>query len=163
MKKLILSLIVLVLFSSCAFADIFNPVGSNKKYSTFLASVNDPSQNAQTLLTEVAAIINYLGIREGEAYNFNQHKWVTTTGATIISYTPWNLSLGASMLNADGVVADIDWNVGNYLPVQNVPVMNLTQYLYIMAGAGAEEKTQADGSQPMKFASILGAEFKFSF
>jgi hypothetical protein len=162
MKKLVLILVGLFLLSSCAYADILNPIGG-QKYSTFLASVNGVSSNASTLLTEAAAIINYLGVREGEAYNFNAHKFVTTTGATIITYAPLNLSLGVTMLNADGVTGDLDWNVGAYLPVQNIPIMNLTQYLYVIAGAGAEEKTEGDGSTPMKFASILGIEFKFSF
>jgi hypothetical protein len=146
-----------------AHADIFQPIPHRAETKQFLADVNGLSTNADTLLTDAAAIINYLGVREGYAYQFNQHKWVTTTGATIVSYTPWNVALGVTMLNTDGVVADIDWNIGNYLPVQDVPIMNLTQYLYIFGGAGAQLKTEDDGSQPMKFASVGGIEAKFSF
>lgn len=162
MKRILLSLVLMFGFCAVSEADIFNPLP--ERTSQFLASVSAPtSTNVATLLDDATSIINYLGVKEGEAYNFNQHKWVTTTGATIITYSPWNLALDVDMLNADGVVGAISWNVGNYLPTQNVPIMNLTQYLYIYAGAGAEERTEVDGSTPMKFASVIGAEFKFSF
>lgn len=163
MKKLFLSLILVLGLCGIARADIFNSI-PEKPNQSYLASVNAPTSiNEATLLTDATAIINYLGVKEGEAYQFNQHKWVTTTGATIISYTPWNLALDVDMLNADGVVGSISWNIGNYLPVQNVPIMSMTQYLYLFGGAGAEQRTEVDGSTPMKFASVLGAKFKFSF
>jgi hypothetical protein len=161
-----LACIMMILFFPwpiVAHADIFNPIPHTASTKAFLNNVNGVSDNANTLLTDAAAIINYLGVREGYAYQFNQKKWVTTTGATIISYTPWNLSLGVTMLDTDGVVGDIDWNIGNYLPVQSVPIMNLTQYLYLFGGAGAQLKTEDDGSQPMKFASVAGVEAKFTF
>ena len=161
MKNILFSLVLILGFCSVAKADIFNPLPARNSDKAFLASVN--STNASNLLADATAIINYLGVKEGEAYNFNQHKWVTTTGATIISYTPWNLSLDVQMLDTDGVVGSIAWNLGNYLPTNNVPVMNLTQYLYVFGGAGAEQRTEVDGSTPMKFASVAGAEFKFSF
>ena len=157
MKKLLLSLMLLVcMFVVTAKADIFNPIGTNKKYSTFLSSVNSVAPG--NILADATAIISYLGVREGEAYQFSQHKWVTTSGATIVSL-PWNFAIGATMLNTDGVTGDLDWNVGAYLPVQNVPLMTYTQYLYIIAGSGWE--TTADGS--FKPAYIVGPEFKLTF
>jgi hypothetical protein len=162
MKNIVLSILLMFGFCTLASADIFNPL-PEQPHKAFLASVNGGSALSGNLLADATAIINYLGVKEGEAYNFNQHKWVTTTGATLISYTPWNLALDIQMLNADGVVGSIAWNIGNYLPVQNVPVMQYTQYLYLYGGAGAEQKQEADGSSPMKFASVAGAEFKFTF
>ena len=156
MKKLMLALLLVVCFAGVAKADIFNPIGTNKKYSTFLASVNSTAPG--DILADASAIINYLGVREGEAYQFTQHKWVTTSGATIVSL-PFNFALGATMLNSDGVVGDIDWNVGAYIPVANVPIIQYTQYLYIEAGAGAEENS----SNAFKAAYIVGPEFKLTF
>ena len=137
-------------------ADIFNPITpENRKLSAAAPTIFDSG----TLLTDAAAIINYLGVREGEVYNFKSHSWVTTTGATVVTYSPWNLSLGVSMLNADGVAGTIDWNVGNYLPVNNVPVMKYLTYLYVVGGCGGE----VDSNNNWKIAPILGAEFKFNF
>ena len=158
MKKLFLVTIMLFLIGCVpSFADIFNPIGpSNSKLTATTPALFDSG----TLLTDASAIINYLGVKEGYAYNFNAKKWVTTTGATIVSYTPWNLSLGITMLNADGVTGNLEWNVGNYLPVANVPIMKYVQYLYVFGGAGGEENTAGTA---FKFASVAGAEVKFSF
>lgn len=161
MKNIILSIMLVFGLCGVANADIFNPLPNHNK--AFLTSVNGSSAISGNILTDASTIINYLGVKEGEAYNFNQHKWVTTTGATLISYTPWNLGIDIQMLNADGVVAGLSWNVGNYLPVANIPVMQYTQYLYFFGGAGVEQKTEGDGTTPMKFASVAGAEFKFTF
>lgn len=159
MKKLILSTLLIIGICGVARADIFNPLPAKSTHQSFLASVN--SSNPGNILADASTIVNYLGVKEGEAYQFNQHKWVTTTGATIISYSPWNLSLDIQMLNADGVVASIAWNAGNYLPVNSVPVMQYLQYLYLYGGAGAEENTSDNNA--MKIATIAGAEFKFTF
>lgn len=156
MRNILLSLLLVFGLGSVARADIFNPITKdNQKLSASIPTVFDTG----TILTDAAAIINYLGVKEGEAYNFNRHKWVTTTGATVISFPHWGLSLGISMLNADGVTGNIEWNVGKYLPTQSVPVMKYTQYLYLMGGAGIEN----DSNSNAKFASIAGAEFKFTF
>lgn len=160
MKKLILT--VAVLFGalglmSTAHADIFAPIDPAPVADKVAAPT---AFNSATLLTDAAAVINYLGVKEGESYNFAQHRFVTTTGATIITYAPWNLSLDVQMLNDDGVTGNIAWNLGAYLPVQNVPIMNLTQYLYVTAGIGGEEN---EAGTAFKLAPTLGAEFKFSF
>lgn len=154
-KKLLAVVFAVFMLGGIAKADIFNPITT----SDFKLKATTPTLfDSGTLLTDAASIINYLGVKEGEAYNFNQHKWVTTTGATLISL-PWNLSIGVSMLNADGVTGNLEWNVGNYLPVQSVPIMKYTKYLYVMGGAGGEQTSQG----AFKFCSILGAEFKFNF
>lgn len=157
MKKILLSLALVFGLTSFVQADIFQPVDPAK--STKLEATAPTVFDSGTVLTDAAAIINYLGVREGEAYNFGNHSWVTTTGATLITYDPWNLAIGITMLNADGVAGDIDWNVGNYIPVQNVPVIKYFQYLYVIAGCGGE----LDNNNNWKIAPILGAEFKFSF
>lgn len=157
MKNIALSLLIMFGLMGIAHADIFNPITPKNEKLTLTA----PSAfDAGTLLTDAATIINYLGVKEGEAYSFGQHKWVTTTGATLISYPAWNVALSVTMLNADGVTGNIEWNLGNYLPVQNVPVMKYTQYLYVFGGAGGEENSEGTA---FKFTSVIGAEFKFTF
>ena len=160
MKKLFLVATMLFLIGCVpAFADIFNPI-TPTNYKLSLTSVEPAAYlDNSTILTDAATIINYLGVKEGEAYNFHTGSFVTTTGATIITYTPWNLSVDATMLNADGVAAVLAWNVGAYLPVANVPVIKYFSYLYVDGGVGWEE----DANKAFKPAPVLGAEFKFSF
>src|SRR5665213_3522429 len=129
MRKLLL---VAALMFSCvgiSHADIFNPVGQK---SNEMITLSAPAvSNSSTLLNDTVAVVKYLGLREGFAYQFNQHKFVSTTGATIISYAPWHLALGATMLATNGVVGDLDWNIGSYFPVAKVPIMKYVKYLYI--------------------------------
>lgn len=157
MKSKILSLLIAFSLLGTVFvkADIFNPITpENKKLTATIPT----AFNSGTVLTDVTQVINYLGIKEGYAYNFNKKKWVTTTGATLVSL-PFNFSIGVSMLNADGVTGNIEWNLGNYLPVQQVPIMKYVQYLYVFGGAGIEN----DSNDNTKFASVVGVEEKFSF
>jgi hypothetical protein len=156
MKKIVLALMMLVLPVALAHADIFSPVGQSTKTTTTAPVL----VNENVVLTDVTAIINYLGVKEGTAYNFKLSQMDTTTGATIVTYAPLGLSADVEMLNADGVAGVVAWNVGNYLPVANVPVIKYFSYLYLDAGYGWEENiagTKFEGSP------ILGAEFKFSF
>lgn len=150
-----LVLVMLFLFGSNAKADIFNPISpSNPK-----ATVTTPLIDTGNILADATSVINYLGVQEGYAYNFELHQWDVVSGATIITYAPWNLDLGIAMLDTDGVAATIDWNVGSFLPVTNVPVMQYFSYLYLTGGVGAEENSSSN----WKIAPIVGAKFKFSF
>lgn len=161
MKKLFLAVALMIGalgFSGVAHADLLPPIDPATTYK--LTAPPLTAFDAGTLLTDAAKVIDYLGVREGEAYEYNQHRWVTTTGATIITYAPLNLGLGITMLNADGVTLDLNWNVGQYLPVQNVPVMNLLDYLYVFAGVGGEENV---AGTKFTFASTTGLEFKFNY
>ena len=149
--------IIMFSFVGLASADILNPIGPSNSKVTFTTPT---AFNSGTILTDAATIINYLGVTEGEVYSFENHSWVTTTGTTIVTYAPWNLSLGIAMLNTDGVVADIAYNLGAVLPSANVPLLKYTQYLYVIGGIGGEENTEGTA---FKLAPVIGAEFKFSF
>jgi len=159
-KKTVAPALVLFLLlgAGTARADILNPVGSSVKYKGFLNSVNGASINGN-LLSDLTQVVNYLGVKEGEVYNFNLHKWVTSSSATIITYAPWNVALDADLLNTDGGGGSIDWNVGQFLPVASVPVMQYTQYLSLIAGVGAEN----DVTGNVKFAGYAGVQFKLTF
>ncbi len=157
-KAVPIVLMFLFFTGSVAQADVFNPIGGNVKYKSFLNSVNGSSINGN-LLSDLTQIVNYLGIKEGEVYNFQLKKWVTTSSATIITYAPWNLSLDADLLDTDGVGGSITWNVGNYLPVQGVPVMQYIQYFSLIAGDGAENNSAGN----VKNVSYVGAQFKLTF
>ena len=165
MKKLLVLLTILMFcFIGTAKADIFSPIGapSNPKVVqnlTLTPVTLTPAQEA-TLLTDAANVINYLGVKEGAAYSFRQKQIVVTTSATIVTYVPWNTSLDISLLSDDGVSADLAWNVGAYLSVKDVPILSLTQYLYVFAGVGGEENKEGTS---FGIAPVLGADFKFNF
>jgi opacity protein-like surface antigen len=158
MKKLVLLVALLTAIGCTAvFADIFQPVGpkNDNLKATNVSAIFDSG----TALTDAAQIINYLGVKEGYAYNFQSKEWVNTVGATVVTYAPWGVSLDVEMLKADGVAGVVAWNVGSILPVANVPVMKYFQYLYIDGGCGMEQNS----ASAWKVAPVVGAEFKFSF
>lgn len=156
MRNFLIGLFLVFAMASVASADIFKSIPNDEKNQI---KAEAPKLDAGTILSDAAAIINYLGVREGYAYNFHTKEWVATTGATIISYTPWNLAVGVAMLKTDGVVVTLDWNIGKYLPVENVPVMRYFSYLYVDGGIGAE----LNWEDKWKQAPVLGAEFKLTF
>ena len=160
MRKLVLALSLLfVLGCAPAFADIFNPITPTNNKVTMTVVQPAAYLDNTTILTDAATIINYLGIKEGEAYNFRTNTFVTTSSATIVTYEPWGLSADLVMLNADGVAGVVAWNAGKFLPVANVPLIKYFNYLYIDGGCGWEQ----DVNKAFKPAPVLGAEFKFSF
>ena len=160
MKKLFLAVAVMIgaFGLGTAHADLLPPIDPAQTYKLTAPPLS--AFDSGTLLTDAAKVIDYLGVREGEAYQYNQHRWVTTTGATIVTYAPLNLGLGITMLNADGVTLDLNWNIGQYLPVKNVPIMNVLDYLNVFAGVGGEEN---QAGTAFKFASTTGIEFKFNY
>lgn len=159
MKKLFLAAAFLLFafgMSSGANADILNPISAdNMKISLS----TPPTLSSDKLLTDAQGIVNYTGTIEGEAYNFNLHKFVTTTGVTIISYTPYKLELGTALLDANGFETGLNWNVGAYLPASTIPVVKYAQHLYITSGIGAEENNHSR----FKFATTLGIGLKLNF
>jgi hypothetical protein len=148
--------VFLMLSVGTARADIFNPLPNVDKPALSQPVVN---LDSGTLLGDLTSVINYLGVQEGEVYNFNAKKWETITGATLITYSPWGLDAGVAMLNTDGIAGTIDWNVGQFLPVANIPVMKYFSYLYLSGGAGGEENS----SSAWKLATFVGAKFKLTF
>ena len=156
MKKLLLNVMLLVcMFAVTAKADIFSPIDAKVKVeSQFQTSLDTGS-----ILADATTIINYLGVKEGYAYNFELKQFDNTVGATIVTYAPWGISADLEMLNADGVAGVVAWNVGSYIPVANVPLIKYFTYLYIDGGCGME----ANNSGTWKIAPTAGVEEKFSF
>ena len=162
MRKVLLSFVIMIFaLAGIARADIFNAVGSTTtvKAKATESVVVAPVVTNSTILTDATAIINYIGVKEGLAYNFKLKQWVNTAGATIVTYAPWGVSIDLEMLNSDGVAGVVAWNVGQFLPVANVPVIKYFSYLYIDAGIGGE----ADNNSNWQIAPTAGAEFKISF
>ena len=159
MKKALLAMLIVFVFgfAGLAHADIFNPI-TPASHKLALTEPTAAMFDSGTILADASQIINYLGVKEGEAYNFHTKSFVTTSSATFITYAPWGLSVDATMLNADGVALVAAWNIGNYLPVGNVPIIKYFNYLYVDGGFGWEQ----DANKAFKPAPLVGAEFKFS-
>lgn len=161
MKKFVV-LIALLLVCGFAHADIFDPIGApeNLKASEGVAiSGVDPG----TILADAAKITGYLGVREGYFYDWNQKEFANYAAATIVTYVPWGLSVNFGVLNADGIGASVDFNIGSMLPAENVPVLNLFQYFYAGFGIGERYLDQPDGNKGWDFAYGPTGEFKLIF
>ena len=154
MKKLVLVIMMLVLPVVFAHADIFNPISPNQRFKATALNFDSGST-----LSDISTIINYLGVKEGYAYNFELKQFDNTVGATIVTYAPWGISADLEMLDSDGVAGVVAWNAGSYLPVANVPIIKYFTYLYIDGGCGME----ANNSGTWKVAPTVGVEEKFSF
>jgi hypothetical protein len=158
----------MILGIGSARADLFNPVGpgTNGKYKQFLTSVNGPSGNT---LQDIETVLNYLGEREGYAYNGRLKQWDITTGATAVSIPAYNLAIAGNVLTPtspngsffDGWSIGAEWNVGNYLApqVQNVPVLQYITQAYV--GLYAREEKDRNGNY--QFAPMIGGDIKISF
>ena len=159
-KKVVPIIVALLLLgSTVAKADIFNAIGPKDSKVQLTSLQASGIFNSGTILTDVTQIVNYLGVKEGVAYNFGSRNIINTIGATVITYQPWGVSADLEVLNTDGVALVGAWNIGNYLPVANVPIIKYFTYLYVDAGYGAEQ----DSNNNWKSAPLIGAEFKFSF
>ena len=115
MKKLLLTVAIMVGLMGLAKADVFNPISPENKKVQLTSLQASGIFDSGTILTDVTQVINYLGVKDGAAYNFKLKQWDNTVGATFITYAPWGLSADLEMLNADGVAGVVAWNVGQFL------------------------------------------------
>jgi len=158
MKNVLLSIVLLFGLCTVANADIFGPQRT-ASYKVVNPTTGDQvTIDPNTIFTDVTNIVNYLGVREGTVWDFKRKEFVTYTGATLITWK--NISLDIAMLNLDGAGLSIDYNIGQFLPVQNVPILKYTQYLYVGGGYGARFDTP---SNKWKEAPFIGAQFKLTF
>ncbi len=140
---------------SVSHADIFGPQPAK---ATAGISV-DPA----TILDYLAQGINYLGVKEGGAYDFEQGEFCTYSAATLYTYQPWSTSLDIGMLNIDGAALTVNWNAGNVIPCEQVPILKMFKYLYIGGGIGTRYLEGKDGKDDWKLAPIVDAQFKVTF
>jgi len=119
-----------------------------------------------TILSGLTQIVDYLGTREGMFYDFNEEEVCNYAGATLYTYDPWSLALDIGMLNFDGGAATLDFNIGELMPSEGVPIMNLLKYLYVGGGIGARYiDTKNDNTDEKKWCAAYGvdAQCKFTF
>ena len=100
MKKTLCLMLVAfgILTATISRADIFGPQPAKK----FNANLTISSSDSSTILDEVTKIAEYLGPREGFAYDFRRKEFVNYAAATLYTYQPYGISLdfGQSMLMA---------------------------------------------------------------
>lgn len=169
-KPVAVILFAFIIFGSIpARADIFKPIGpgTNSKYKAFLTSVNGPSGNT---LTDLSNILNYLGATSGEAYNVRLKQWDTTVGATAVTIPAYNLSIGAETLLSlksgsliDGWAETNSFNVGQWLnSITNVATVPVLQYITAASISIAfGEETNSKGNY--EFSPLIGGSLKWSF
>ena len=154
-KLLILVLVVLFVGVNLASADIFGPRKADK-----LGAGDKSILEPTTVLDTATEIINYLGVRGGYMYDFSAKEWVLYSGATLYTYEPWKLALDIGMLNTDGVGLTLDFNIGDLVPAENVPIMEYFKYLYVGGGLGARYDSN---TEKWDIAPIVGAQVKVTF
>lgn len=137
MKKLLSLFLFLALSTGVAHADIFGeqPSGKLKAGSNLNASATyvDPG----TILDYLAAITGYLGVREGFFYDVDSEEFANYLAATLYTIPDTGLSISVGALDTDGILASLDYNVGMAIPSEDVPLLNLLEYLYVGVGVGA--------------------------
>lgn len=164
MKKLFLSFtVILCLFGSVAHADLFPPIGAPVQKAKLSEGVAIPGVDPGTILADVTRISGALGVREGYFYDVQAHQVTNYAAATIVTYAPWGMAVDFGALNADGVGASIDFNIGAAIPQQDVPLLQFFQYFYAGVGIGTRYVDQPDGSKGWDFSWGPTGSFKFTF
>ncbi len=165
MKRItILALVALtILFTIPAHADIFGP----RRNMTELSAVETgaPAVDPGTILAEVGAAANYLGVREGTFYDARAREFTNYAAATLYTEPTTKIALDFGAINTDGVALTLDLNVGQWIPAQGVPIASVLQYLYI--GGGIDErslpKSDTDPTSTWKTGYGVDIQFKGTF
>lgn len=164
LNKMFFMALVFALCANVAHADIFGGRPAQKMKATAASYTSaadyvDPG----TILDGTSQILGYLGTREGAFYDFKQGEFVNYLAATIYTEPSTGIAFDIGMLNTDGVALTADYNLGALVPSQDVPVMNLLQYLYVGGGVGARFIDDSAGNKNWQAAYGFDAQFKFTF
>jgi len=159
MKKVITLALFLMLSCGVARADIFGEQPSSRE-GLYGASIVD----ADTILGELTQILGYLSPRVGSFYDVNGEEFTTLLSATLYTIPNTGVALGVGVTNADGVVGSIEYNVGTHIPADDVPLLNLFEYLYVgVAGGMRYLDEEGTGSETWEFAWGPTLIFKTTF
>ncbi len=163
MKRMSIALVALfaVLFTVPAHADVFGGRTDHRLSALQNQDLAYPVE-AGTILADLTKISSYLGVREGFFYDFNQSDFCNYAASTLYT-TDAGVSVSIGALNTDGFASTVDYNVGAHIPSENVPLMNLLQYLYVGAGIGARDIDNGDGQTKWRAAYGVDTQLKFTF
>lgn len=159
MKRITTALVLMfaLMYAMPAQADIFGSRPEHRLNASQNQALSFPVDPG-TILADLTQITGYLGVREGVFYDFNQGEFCNYAAATVYTVQPYGIAIDVGALNTDGFAVTVDYNLGSMIPAQDVPLLNLVNYLYIGGGAGARD---IDGS--WKAAYGVDAQFKFTF
>lgn len=163
MKKNTMLIIAGLLLAGSTYADMW---GAKRGPESIGRRVSRSETNtvAQSTIVEYAAeIADYLGPRAGVFYDFGQGELCAYVGGTIYTYDAWATSLNIGVLDSDGAVVSVDYNVGAVIPADDVPILNLTEYLYLGAGAGGRYLEDDSGVSEWEAAYGLDIQFKLTW
>lgn len=158
MKKfvsILLAFALIVGFGSIAFADIF---GSK---DTDLIVIGQKTKGVEdiptydTALDVFTAFLTTLGTREGILYDGMNQEFTNYLGATV--YTKYNFALDVGLVGTNGIGATLDYNVGSFLNVDNMPILQYLKYLYVGGGGAYRPNMDHEGTW------VADAQFKLTF
>lgn len=175
MKRILCRLLLTILLTSAiwstpACADIWGsrhgqPAPFDIQSQKYLFGV-ESAATANDILSNVARVIGALGTKEGAYYDFKRDEFVNYAAATLITFDSVPISIDLGMLNADGIGLTTNYNVGEALPVENVPVIKFLKYFYLGAGVGyrfLEPEDEEDGDKSWEASFGVSALFKFVY
>lgn len=171
MKRTLITILITMCFASSSYADVFGPKrynGSIQKVGTLKANESteiapEISMEPETIVDHLDQIIEYLGPREGGFFDFSEGEYCNYIAATIYTYDPIALSFNIGMLNTDGVAGTIDYNVGRHIPCEDVPILNIFEYLYVGGGVGSRYLDDGSDKEKWKIAYGIDAQFKITW
>jgi len=164
MKKALMLLIMGLFIGSFAYADLI-PNGSVPQKQKLSAQNEQLSVDPTTIISEVTAAANRLGVREGVFYNFNKREITNYAAATIYTLPQFPLAIDFGAINTDGVALTVDYNIGSAIPAGNDALTGLLQYLYVGGGVDARyvDKNSVDPTKTWQVGVGLDAQFKGTF
>ena len=159
MKKVILLVLIAVLSCGVCYADVFGPAPVQKQK----ADINGVPVDAGTLISEITAAANYLGVREGAIYDTGRREFCNYAAATAYTFqnpiVPIAIDFGA--VNLDGAAITADANIGAAIPAQGVPIAGALQYLYVGGGIMARNLDKSDTDPTKVWKTSLGVDVCF--
>lgn len=167
MKKVMLLVLIAMLSCGVCYADIFKPIGATEKLKA-TENLSIPGVDPGTILAEATQVLAYLGPKDGPL--LDKHGYTNYASATIVTYDPWALALNAGVTGSDPVKPDggaftLDFNVGKFIPAQNVPILQYVQNGTIGVGCDYRRfaKSDSDPTESWSASACVTAQIKATF
>ena len=155
-KALLVVLVLALALTGAAYADVFGP-------RPMKADINGVPTDAGSLLNEVTAAANYLGVREGAVYDIGRREFCNYAAATL--YTVQNpvvpVAIDFGAVNTDGIALTADANIGAAMPAQGVPIASALQYLYVGCGVLERNLAKSDTDPTTQWKTSFGVDVAF--
>lgn len=151
MKKIALALLLVILATTPAYADLF---GGREKEQNLKAGLKAeaPSENLNAPFVDwgsiadiLAALSAKMGVKEGTFFDIENEQFRNYLATTIYTM-PEGVAFNVGMVGTDGVLGSVDYNIGSAISQEDVPLLSLFQYLYIGYGLGWKDQDDEDAN-----------------